>query len=105
MAYRRTTLQTLTDEQLLAALRGALEQVDGNVARAAHLLGVKRRQVYHYLHQIPGAWGVVDEVRARATRELLDRKARLLGRHPVGSPPWTTKSAPSARPSSTPPRA
>lgn len=91
MAFRWTTLGTMPDEQALAEVRGALELTGGNVARAAHALGVSRRQLYRYIERLPGGWQATDEVRAGAMKEFLAARAKLLGKAPdaIDSEPWT----------------
>jgi Bacterial regulatory protein, Fis family len=81
----------MPDEQALAEVRAALELTLGNVARAAHALGLSRRQLYRYLERLPGGWEMADEVRRRAMGDFLAARARLLGRAPGGvdSEPWT----------------
>lgn len=84
MAFRHTSLARLDDAAIRREIGEALEAVDGNVVRAAHLLGISRRQLYRYLHgrgtdrgRGPGAWDEADRVRSKAMEAFLAARARL----------------------------
>lgn len=80
----------MPDGEALAEIRAALEMVGGNALRAAHVLGISRRQLYRYLHRLDGGWRAADEERERAAREFAAARARLRGRpDEVHSLPWT----------------
>lgn len=83
MAFRRTVLGTMNDDEARHEIGEALDATSGNVARAAHLLGISRRQLYRYLWQI--AWPEADRARAEAMRVHLAARARLGVKSPDGS--------------------
>lgn len=76
MAYRFTTLGALSDDDARRDIAEALELTSGNIARAAHVLGISRRQLYRYLWRV-GAWQEADRVRAKAMADFIAARERL----------------------------
>lgn len=77
----------MPDEQARAEVVSVLELTNGNVVRAAHALGISRRQFYRYLWQIDGLWNETDRVRAKAMADFIAARRRL----GVHSDPWKTE--------------
>lgn len=65
------------DPAVLEAIAETFDSTGGNVARAAFVLGISRRQMYRYLWRIAGAWDAVDRSRQASWDAFIAARARL----------------------------